>query len=278
MSSYIERRWQEIEKWENTHFTYDATDLEVTSHRALEKGFYNLPESQRRRALMFVDKFLFYAQSLTLNSKYHDEAEDRLIRMGQVFDDEIQSIEDFHQLQLPQLNYLLSTQLAKQRLVSLGQGGATGFGGPLLLASDLPMLLLINLRTVQLTAMTYGYDLRYPNEMMTALQVFHTASLPKRMQKAYWDQLPLHQDENGSSPYFYDGEEEVVDATWLLQPLRHIAKAVVLQNFRKKLLQGVPVLGIAFGAAVNYQFAREVSEVAKRYYEKRWIIEHTNGE
>ena len=43
---------------------------------------------------------------------------------------------------------------------------------------------VINLRVVQLIAMTYGVEVNTPFEMMTALKVFNASTYPHRLQSA----------------------------------------------------------------------------------------------
>ena len=62
-------------------------------------------------------------------------------------------------------------------------------GGALSVASDLPAITFINLRLVQLIAMSYGYEVNTPKEMMISLKVFHAGTLPKRLQKFKLDEL-----------------------------------------------------------------------------------------
>ncbi|WP_018921734.1 EcsC family protein [Salsuginibacillus kocurii] len=271
-------RLRAIEEWETEFVTDHTIEAERLSLNWTKDTFERLSKQKQQSVLDRIDQFLFYAQSITLNTKLHQEAEERLINAARVFQSDIQQIEDLGQLRLEQLNYLLLQQTAKQRLLSLGQGGAAGFGGPLLLGTDLICMLLINLRTVQLTAMTYGYDLRSPYELMTALSVFHAASLPKGAREEAWKGL---QERMGDEidPYFYDEEEDIIDANWLQQPLRQAVKAVVLSSLRKKAIQGLPVIGMAVGATINYRFSQQVSTIARHYYEKRWIIdkERLNG-
>ena len=80
-------------------------------------------------------------------------------------------------------------QIARHRLYSFAQGGLAGTGGTLLLGTDIPAMAVINLRVVQLIAMTYGFEVNTPYEMMSSLRVFHTATLPARLQKEGWSIL-----------------------------------------------------------------------------------------
>ncbi|WP_158736583.1 EcsC family protein [Alteribacillus sp. YIM 98480] len=271
--SRAEQRYKEIIHWENqlskSHNMYTRL-----FDKTLEKLINTLPRKQKKYLLNMTDRFLFYAQSFILHSRFHEEAEKRIILEARIFDEDVKDIQDLKRLTINQLHFIHYQLMAKQRLFSLGQGGMTGMGGVILNMSDLPAVFLINLRTVQLSALCYGYDLRNPFEMMIALKVFHGASLPQNMQKQAWEELEQEAEKESEFPWFYEGEEKIVDADWLQQPLRQTCKLFLLKAFRKKLMYGVPVIGIATGAACNYQLTKQVSEWAGFFYEKRYLAEH----
>jgi hypothetical protein len=129
---------------------------------------------------------------------------------------------------------------------------------------------VINLRVVQLISMTYGFEVNTPYEMMTSLKVFHMATLPQRLQKEGWIALIAELDEDVEH-YFYDGKEEITDSTWLEQPVQQLLKAMVITFFRKKAIQGIPLVSIAIGAGANYQLTRKVTDVAHKYYQLRYL-------
>ncbi|GAA3320517.1 hypothetical protein GCM10020331_031840 [Ectobacillus funiculus] len=81
-----------------------------------------------------------------------------------------------------------------------------------MLSADLPLMLTLNLKAVQLIATTYGYDVNKPYEMMLALKVFHVAILPARLQRYAWHGLLDEMNEAGDMPFFYAGEDKIVGA------------------------------------------------------------------
>ena len=89
-------------------------------------------------------------------------------------------------MKIDQVRYLNSQHSSRQRLYSLVQGGVTGTGGAVPLSTDLAAIAILNLRAVQITAMTYGYDPQQPFEMMASLKVFHAATLPERLKAEGW--------------------------------------------------------------------------------------------
>lgn len=94
--------------------------------------------------------------------------------------------------------------------------------------------------------MTYGVEVNTPFEMMASLKVFHTATLPPRLQLEGWTSL-MEELENRDDYYFYEGNEEITDITWIEQPVQQLLKALVITLFRKKMIQGIPLVSMAIG-------------------------------
>ncbi|WP_240904165.1 EcsC family protein [Bacillus sp. N1-1] len=267
------KRMTDIHLWEEEHFAHEATDVERTFHKLYNHQLNQLDSKAKTRLYAVMDSALFHMHSLIQNSQSQVDASHRLLTDARLFHPEIEQIQDMKNLSVDQLVYIADQQIARQRMVSFAQGGLAGTGSFLLLGLDLPAVLAINLRTVQLIAMTYGYPVNYPSEMMIALKVFHMATLPKGLQERAWRELEQEVKQEQAHPYFYEGPEGIADANWLQGPMKQMMKGTVLMMLRKKMIQGIPILGIAIGAAVNYRFTRSVSEIAHKFYEKRFLNE-----
>jgi hypothetical protein len=264
--------FKEIQEWENQLLNYEANDLQLAYEKYLHRTFSLLPEKIQKQFFTVIDSWLFHLHGMIQSSQMQQDAKERILDSGRVFLKEVEKIEDMRQLEIDQLHYIAGQLIARHRLYSLVQGGLAGTGGKMLLGMDIPTLTIINLRVVQLIAMTYGFEVNTPFEIMTSLKVFHTACLPQRLQKQGW--LELKQElELMENPYFYEGKEEITDITWIEQPLQQLLKAMVITQFRHKLIQGVPLLGIAIGAGVNYQLTRKVTSFAEKYYQLRYLYE-----
>ncbi|PAM96143.1 ABC transporter substrate-binding protein, partial [Flavobacterium sp. IR1] len=153
------------------------------------------------------------------------------------------------------------------------QGGLTGMGGMFLLAADLPAVIAINLRSIQQIATIYGYDLKRPVEMVIALKLLHLSTLPKAFQAHEWDRLWQDLDQHHTDDIFYAGSEEIVEPEWLGQFIRQLAKSFVITMLRKKVFQGLPLVGMAFGAGINYRLSQQVIELSHKFYQKRLLAE-----
>lgn len=262
----------DIREWEKQLLSYEVNDLQLTYEKYLERSFSLLPEKVQRQFFLVIDSWLFHLHGMIQSSQIQMDAKERILSSGRVFNKDLHIIEDLRKLDIDQLQYIAMQQMARHRLYSFAQGGLAGTGGPLLLGTDIPAMAVINLRAVQLIAMTYGFEVNTPYEMMSSLRVFHTATLPPRLQKEGWSILMNELDSSGDR-YFYEGNEEITDVTWLEQPIQQLLKAMVITLFRKRLIQGLPVVSMAIGAGTNYQLTRKVTEFAHNYYQLRYLNE-----
>jgi len=263
----------ELKDWEVSLSEYIPNDLELVYDRYLERTFSMLPEEVQQQFFARLDTWLFHLHALIQGSQLQLEAKERILSAGRVFNPDIELISEMNSLNLEQIQYITDQQIARHRLYSFVQGGMSGSGGNLVLGADIPAMSVINLRAVQLIAMSYGFEVNTPFEMMTALKVFHTAMMPKRLQYSGWNELmeDLKQAEEGEY-YFYNGKEELTNLTWVEQPIKQIIKATMILLFRKRKLQGIPIISMAIGAGANYQLTRKVTDFAHKYYQMRYFL------
>ncbi len=262
----------EIREWEKNLYHYEANDFQLTYEKYLERSFSLLPEKVQIQFFSVLDSWLFHLHSIIQGSQLQMDAKDRILTSGRIFRCDLEKIKDLKKLEIHQLQYIAEQQIARHRLYSLVQGGLAGTGGTLLLGTDIPAIAVINLRVVQLIASVYGFEVNTPHEMMTSLKVFHTATLPPRLQKDGWSSL-MDELKGFDNQYFYEGKEEITDVTWLEQPVQQLFKALVITLFRKKLIQGIPLVSMVIGAGANYQLTRKVTDLAHKYYQVRYLKE-----
>lgn len=264
--------FDEIRNWEQSLFIYEPNDFVLVYEKYLDRAFSLLPEETQKEFFSVLDTWLFHLHALIQGSELQHNAKERILSAGRVFQEDITHISDLKRLSIDQLQYIAQQQIARHRLYSFTQGGLSGTGGPITLGADIPAIAVINLRVVQLIAFAYGYEVNNPFEMMTSLKVFHAATLPKRMQGHGWEQL-MNEWQTTDEYYFYDGEDELTNFSWLEQPLQQILKAVTILMFKNKRLQGIPLVSMAIGAGMNYQLTKRVTDFAHKYYQMRYLLE-----
>ncbi|WP_332634424.1 EcsC family protein [Halalkalibacter flavus] len=269
----LQIRLHEINEWEEAFFSYEATDFKTTYSRWTEQVFDQLSEKTKERWLTAMDTCLLHLQAWLHHSRSYEEAKRRVISHARTFDPTISTIDDLQSLPLEQLDYLADQLMAKQRLLALGQGGLTGMGGAFLLLSDLPALAVIQLRSLQHLALVYGYDVRRPVELMNMLKLFYVATIPKSYQANEWDKLLSEVENQERDHVFYSGDDAIMQDAIFEQLTKQLVKSFVITMLKKKLIQGVPLVGMAVGAGLNYRFSQQVIDVGQHFYQKRRLIE-----
>ena len=111
--------------------------------------------------------------------------------------------------------------------------------------------------------------------MMIALKVFHAGMMPKRLQSTAWGNL-VEEAKTKEDDYFYVGNEELINTSWLEQPLKQVLKSIAITMFRNKRFQGIPLISMAIGAGTNYGTTRNISEFAQKFYQYRYLYEKQN--
>ncbi|MBK5442937.1 EcsC family protein [Peribacillus butanolivorans] len=262
--------WNEISEWQENLYQYEPTDLAALYDKWLEQGFSLLPENVQQQFFEKLDTWLFHLHAMVQSSQVQIDAREQILASARMFNEDIETLNDLNLLTIDQLNYIANQHIAKHRLYSFAQGGISGSGGLLLLGSDIPAMTVINVRTVQLIAMSYGFEVNTPFEMMLALKVFNAGAMPKRLRGTAWEEL-IREVQTAEDDYFYLGIEELTNPTWMEQPLKQLLKAVSITIFRKKLVRGIPFISMAIGAGSNYQMTRNVSEFAQKFYQYRYL-------
>lgn len=265
--------WNEIQNWEYQLSQQESTDFQMLYDKWLNTAVNSIPASKRIGAFAKVDQWLFHLHAFIQSSQSQLDARGRILSAARLFNEHIEHLEELRTLSIDQLIYIAEHQVARHRVYSFLQGGATGAGGFLLLSADLPLMLTLNLKAVQLIATTYGYDVNKPYEMMLALKVFHAAILPARLQRYAWHGLLDEMNEAGDMPFFYAGEDKIVGMESVQAILKQTIKTYIIYMLRRKLVQGIPLLGIAVGSTVNYRLTRTVTEFTHRFYQMRYLLE-----
>lgn len=268
--------WDRLMKWEQQLVSYEGNDFEHQTANIMERLMEELPNKTRSRLFSGIDQVLFNMHSLLQGSKLQAEARDRILMSARVFRDDIEMLQDIRKLTIDQLRYINKQHTIRSRFYSAVQGAITGTGSALPIASDFLSMAAVNLRSVQLTALSYGYDVESPFEMTAALNVFHASMLPDRLKANGWAQL-ITDIEDGKEPfYFYEGTERMADEAWLEESLRQAMKLGAIMAFRQKKISGIPLFSVALGAGFNYRLTKKITEFAEHYYQYRYLSEKKN--
>ncbi|MGE8206318.1 EcsC family protein [Heyndrickxia sp. NPDC080065] len=260
--------WQQVQEWIHTLHQEELNDFKRTYEKWVNKGLSLIPEKFTEAFFGKLDTWLFHLNALIQSLEIQDDTRKRILRSARIFDENIHTISDMKNLTIDQASYISDQYSARHRLYSFVQGGITGTGKKIILSTDFLVMILLNLRAVQITAMSYGYEIKTPYEMMTSLKVFHAATLPKHLKGNAWEQLMIDLEQ---SQYFYEGTEQVTTFEWLEEPFKQLVKACFISSFHKEKDSKLSLIPIVIGAGVNYKFSKKVTDFADTYYKYRYL-------
>ena len=272
LSSYEQKAAEQIQKWKESRFNADTNDLIHIYDRWLEESMALLPDDIKEKFFNQLDQWLFYIYSAVQKSQLQTERIENILSEAKTINSEIEYVEDLKKIPLEYLDFLANKQITNHELLSAVQGGISASGNSLLLGADLPLIAMINLPTVQRIGAAYGFDPSKPAEMMVALKVFYSATLPKRFQQAAWEGL-MDEVKDISHPYLYEGDERIIDQAWMTRILSQILKGLLILLFNKRKDKGFSLISILLGAGVNYSITRRVAAFAKHFYQARLLEE-----
>ncbi|MDQ0174558.1 EcsC family protein [Bacillus chungangensis] len=273
-----ERFWNELLKWEQTLKEFKEGSIDHTSYsRWIQQSFALLPQEVQDRFLATCNSTIFYMHSFLQSSSFQLEAREQIIQSGRIFDHTITNLTDMKHLSLDQLHYLCDQHASKHRLYAFIQGGITGTGKPLAILSDSLVLAVIQMRVIQLIAMTYGYDVQKPSEMMASLKLFRLSTLPKRFLYDGWQEL-LADTERETQIYFYEGNEAFIQPIYVEEILKQLGKLCLILSIKQKKSTSLPLISMTIGSMINFRMTKRVTDLAAKYYQFRYLLDKKGGE
>jgi len=142
------------------------------------------------------------------------------------------------------------------------QGAATGFGGIVTIAADIPMVMGLSLKVLQEMALCYGYDPDEPLERIFIVKCLQFSSADIVGKKAIIEELAA-----------YDDPDKPIEVVSQMQGWREVFNSYSESFGWKKLFQLVPIAGMVFGSVSNKNTIRDVAEAGKMLYKKRLILQ-----
>jgi len=255
---------EELHNWRQSFFEYEASDIENSYDKWIDQAFSLLPDSLQLQFFEKLDDWLFQLNSLLRGTKLQNEASERILNAARSMNEDVESFSDMRKkMPVTQLTFLAEQQASRHRIYSLVQGSMAGSGQPLFITSDFIAMLVINLRAVQLTAMSFGYDVQSPAGLLETLKVFNVATMPERMKMYGWEDL-MEDLQKEDEQFYFDIHERITDHTWVDEPLKELLKISLIILFSNRKVYGIPFISVAIGAGINYRTTRKVTHFAKK--------------
>ncbi|MEK3853590.1 EcsC family protein [Cytobacillus sp. FSL H8-0458] len=175
----------------------------------------------------------------------------------------IHTLQDVEALPIVKIDEAAEKLTANRKRTAALQGAGTGVGGIFTLTIDIPLLLGIQLKTLQDIAICYGFDPADKNERMFIVKILQFVSSDIVGKKTILQQLTMFgAKEEGP-------KREVVSE---LQGWREVVFSYRDQIGWKKLFQMIPIAGLLFGAFINRSAVNDIAEAGIMLYRKRVIV------
>jgi hypothetical protein len=217
------------------------------------------PSFIQKRIGALLDEIGYYIQS---GGKYLTQQRGILKKLERNAEMPVHTIEDAAQVPLKAMDETaLSVQKSHAGAATV-QGAATGVGGFLTLAADIPAMLAISLKTLQEIAVSYGYDPNDREERVFIIKCLQFTSSDIVGKKAILHELSDYANRNNSKQMISH-----------LQGWREVVLAYREQYSLKKVFRLVPVVGIVFGAISNRSMIEDIADSGMMLYRKRRILE-----
>ncbi|WP_066174304.1 EcsC family protein [Bacillus marinisedimentorum] len=151
---------------------------------------------------------------------------------------------------------LIRSRLAFYRKTAAAEGAGTGFGGIVLGVADFPLLLMLKMKFLFETAEIHGYDTKRYEERIYLLYLFQLTFSGSSHQRETFKRIVNWEKE----------KRGLLSIDW----------KAFQQEYRDyidvaKMLQLLPVVGAAAGAAANYRLLGQLGETALNGYRMRYF-------
>lgn len=176
----------------------------------------------------------------------------------------VHTLEELNAISIKEMDLAVSKLANNRKRLATVQGASTGIGGILTLSIDIPLLLGLQLKTLQDISICYGYDPNDKRERMYIVKILQFVSSDIVGKEEILKQLSLIE-----SPV--EGEKRGVASE--LQGWREVVFTYRDQVGWKKMFQMIPIAGLIFGAFINRSAVNELSEAGMMLYRKRRIKE-----
>lgn len=177
---------------------------------------------------------------------------------------DVHTLDDLNSISIKEMDHAVSKMANNRKRLATVQGASTGFGGLVTLSIDIPLLLGLQLKTLQDIAICYGYDPNDKQERMYIVKVLQFVSSDVVGKEVILKQLSLIESPD------QEKQREIVSE---LQGWREVVFTYRDQVGWKKLFQMIPVAGMVFGAFINRSAVNDLAEAGKMFYRKRRIKE-----
>lgn len=177
---------------------------------------------------------------------------------------EVSTLNEAAALPIAEMDNAVKKLTKSRKNLATVQGASTGIGGLFTITIDIPLLLGLQIKTLQDIAICYGYDPKDSKERIFIVRCLQFVSSDIVGKKAILQQLSM-----------FDTPDKLPDREVMaeLQGWREVVFSFRDQVGWKKLFQMIPVAGLIFGAFINRSAINDLAETGMILYRKRRILE-----
>ncbi len=163
-------------------------------------------------------------------------------------------------------------------------GVASGLGGAITLAADVPATVTLALRTIHKIGLCYGYQPETNDDRLFILAVLAISSA-----NSIGDKMialnTLHAAGSASKKALVSSSGDTRESTAEIPITKkdtdigmdHLSKTIGLNLTKRKVLQLIPAVGAVVGGSVNGWYLKDVGWSAKRAFQERWLGDNYPG-
>ena len=234
--------------------------------RPVDMAYKRVPESIKASISQTILSILEKVRSLSQNTVRRQEVYDQLSELaGQ----DVRDARAVRRIPVALLDVAAGRIQKNHRNLALVQGGATGMAGLVGIPADLPSLYFLVFREVEELALCYGFPIDSEAEVAHLFKIVdighYVESEEKR--KALLELADLQQLLTRGEPI------KDLERTMVAKSLQALAARLAASLTRRKLLQGVAVIGGLVGASVNSALVMDVGQTAYHSYRRRLVME-----
>ncbi|MCU1002258.1 MULTISPECIES: EcsC family protein [Stenotrophomonas] len=158
------------------------------------------------------------------------------------------------------------------------EGAATGAAGIFGIAADIPMVLVLALRTIHKIGACYGFEAKSKEDKDFMLAILSASSANEMAEKtAALTTLRMVQVSIAKTTWKKLAEKAATDRFSKeagVIAVKTLAKQLGINMTKRKALQAIPAIGAVVGGSVNAWYLKEIGWSARHAFQERWLLEN----
>ena len=158
------------------------------------------------------------------------------------------------------------------------EGAATGFGGILLIAVDIPAIVTLAMRTIHKIGLCYGYESLDENDNQFVLGILAASGANSVAEKvAALTTLRSIEVTIAKQTWKAMAEkaaEQQISKEGAIIAIKNLATQIGINITKRKALQAIPIIGALVGGFVNGWYIKDIGWAAHRAFQERWLIDN----